>query len=485
MAKLNKKSKIEYMMLLRQKKIRSARKSLWIYCQTMHPKFFLDDRNHLKILCKAYQDLYEGKLTNETGKIFYKLIINLFPRSGKTFTFINFCAWALGQNKKTRILTGSYNEDAAMEFSRFTRDQIEFKKTYPYEIDYSDIFPETIMSKDNASYGKWALEGEFFNYKGCGIGGSATGRGCNIMGIDDPVKDFESAINELTLNKIYNWYTGTFLSRKEEGCIEIINMSRWAKKDLVGRILEEADAGDWYIINMQAYDKETDTMLCPSILSKESLKEKQKNKFTYRANYFQEPIDLEGSLYKNLKTYEDLPKDDKGMLLIERIIFYGDTADQGSDYFCGLVAGEYKKELYLIGVYLTLEGMEVTEPGTAKFMIDNKVDFAEIESNSGGRGFARAVQRILLAIHKTRKPVIKWFHQSKNKRSRIIGNSNYVMEHVYFPKHWSTKWPTFFELVNTYSKEGKNKYDDPEDALTGLVEMIGKGSISVGKSPYR
>ena len=485
MATLNKKQKIEYMMLLRQNKIRLSRQSLWHFCQAIHPEFYLDDRNHLKILCQALQDLYEDKLKNKDGKIYKKLIINIPPRHGKSRTLINFCMWALGKNKKNRILTGSYNDDTAQEFSRYTRDGIELKKTFPYEIDYSDIFPDSIMSKDNASYGKWALEGEFFNYKGSGIGGSITGKGANIAIIDDPVKDFETAVNHFALEKIYNWYTGTFLSRKEEGCIEIINMSRWAKGDLAGRVLEEADASDYYVITMPVYDKETDKMLCPSILSKESLKEKQKNKFTYRANYFQTPIDLEGSLYKNLKTYEDLPKDENGKIAIERIIFYGDTADQGSDYFCGIAAGEYKKELYLIGVYLTLEGMEITEPTTAKFMIDNKVDYSEIESNSGGRGFARAVQRILLNTYKTRKPVIKWFHQSKNKKSRIIGSSSYVMEHVYFPKHWATMWPTFFELINTYSKEGKNKYDDPEDALTGLVEMIGKGHVKAGSSPYR
>lgn len=478
MAKLNRQQKIEYMLLLREKKIRLARQSLWHFCQALHPEFYLDNRLHLKILTTALQNLYEGKLTDKTGKIFKKLIINIPPRFGKSFTLINFCMWVLGKNKHTRILTGSYNDDTATDFSRYTRDGIEFEKTFPYEIDYSDIFPDSRMSKDNASFGKWALEGEFFNYKGSGVGGSLTGKGCNIMIIDDPIKDFEIAVNDFALNKIYNWYTGTFLSRKEEGCIEIINMSRWAKKDLIGRILEEADAKDWYIINMPAYNKETDKMLCPSILSKESLKEKRKNKFTYLANYFQQPIDLEGSLYKNLKVYDELPE-------FERIIFYADTADQGSDYLCGIAAGEYKKELFLIGVYLSIEGMEVTEPATAKFMINNKVDYAEIESNSGGRGFARNVQRILLTIYHTRKPVIKWFHQSKNKKSRIIGASSYVMEHVYFPRHWATKWPIFFELITTYIKEGKNKYDDPEDALTGLIEMIDKGHISVGSSPYR
>jgi len=485
MANLNRQQKIEYMMLLRQKKIRLARQSLWHFCQALHPEFYLDDRDHLKILCQVLQDLYERKLTDGTGKIFLKLMINLPPRHGKSFTVVQLCDWALGKSKKNRILLGSYNDDTASTFSRYTRDGIEFKKTFPYEIDYSDIFPETFMSKDNASYGEWALAGEYFNYKGAGINGTLTSKGCNMLIINDPVKDFRTAINDHAMDIIYDWYTGTFLSRKEEGCIEIIDMSRWSKKDPCGRARDEYNGGDWYVLSMPAYDKETDKMLCPSILSKESLKEKQINKFTYRANYFQEPIDLMGSLYKGLKTYDNLPVDDKGNLAIERIIFYGDTADQGSDYLCGIAAGEYKKELFIIGVYLTLEGMEITEPGTAKFMVDNKVDYAEIESNSGGRGFARAVQRILLNTHKTRKPIIKWFHQSKNKKSRIIGSSNYVMEHVYFPKHWATKWPTFFELITTYSKDGKNKYDDPEDTLTGLVEMIGKGHVSAGSSPYR
>ena len=78
--------------------------------------------------------------------------------------------------------------------------------------------------------------------------------------------------------------------------------------------------------------------------------------------------------------------------------------------------------------------MEVTEPLTAKLLFDGNVNIARIESNNGGRGFARSVKRILQDELKSNKTFIKWFTQHNNKNARIFSNSAWVMQHIYFPE---------------------------------------------------
>src|SRR5699024_9398042 len=97
---------------------------------------------------------------------------------------------------------------------------------------------------------------------------------------------------------------------------------------------------------------------------------------------------------------------------------------------------------------------------------------SHIESNSGGRSFARTIERLLWEKYKSRRTSVKWFHQSNNKMARIISNSSFVMNHVYFPFNWVDKWPEFAQEINTFQKEGKNKFDDGSDALTGLAELV-------------
>jgi predicted phage terminase large subunit-like protein len=118
--------------------------------------------------------------------------------------------------------------------------------------------------------------------------------------------------------------------------------------------------------------------------------------------------------------------------------------------------------------------MEVTEPATAKMLYENEVQDANIESNNGGRGFARQVEWHLKVIHKSNRTRIKWFHQSKNKKARILSNATWVMDHVYFPVNWRDRWPEFFDSMNSYQREGQNKNDDAQDAITGVAESMNK-----------
>ena len=406
-------------------------------------------------------------------------MINLPPQHGKTRTLVNFCEWIFGINNEERVIACSYNDDVASDFSRYTRDGISQERGFNDDIIYADIFPGTKIKEGNASYQKWALEGQFFNYIGSGVGGTITGKGGTLLLIDDIIKGAEEALNDGHLDKLWTWYTSTFLSRvsAEYGePLEILNMTRWSKKDLCGRILNSEDGKNWYVLKMEAYNKETDSMLCNDFLSKQRYLQlrSQMVDMIFEANYHQKPIDMTGTLYKSLKTYEKPPQNENGHSLFKRILNYTDTADTGKDWLCSIVFGEYNGEAYILDVYYSQEGMEITEPATAKFLHDNKVNQAYIESNNGGRGFARTVQRLLWEKYQSRQPVIKWFTQTKNKEARIFSSSAYVQEHIYFPVNWKDRFPEFYRDLTGYMKEGKNKYDDCADAVTGIAEMIGR-----------
>jgi predicted phage terminase large subunit-like protein len=134
----------------------------------------------------------------------------------------------------------------------------------------------------------------------------------------------------------------------------------------------------------------------------------------------------------------------------------------------------FQNEAYILDAYYTQEAMEVTEPATAEMLYRNKVNVARIESNNGGRGFARNVDRLLKA-KPNNKVVVKWFTQTKNKIARILSNSTWVMEHIYFPVGWENRWSELAESLFTYQRTGKNAHDDSCDSLTGVCEDITEG----------
>ena len=198
------------------------------------------------------------------------------------------------------------------------------------------------------------------------------------------------------------------------------------------------------------------------------------------ANYMQRPVDLEGGLYGKFHTYSAVDTDK-----FEKVLNYTDTADEGNDFLCGISGGQIGRYGYVTDVYYTDEPMDVTEPELARRLQLNGIREAIIESNNGGRGFARNVIRHLKEL-KCFKCSVTWFHQSKNKRTRIITNASNVMEQVIMPDDWEQRWPEFAEHIKKYQKKGKNDHDDAEDALTGFVEVIngdvkGKKKARIGK----
>lgn len=443
-------------------KIELARREFWQYCKFTSPDFYREDRAFLKELAEQLQKFMEDPEKQ-------MMVVNMPPRHGKSRTATKFVQWLFGKyGTHIKVMTGSYNETLSGTFAKQVRDCIAEKKTLGVTV-YNDIFPKTKIKYGEASAQKWALDGsQEANYLATSPTGTATGFGCNVMIIDDVIKNAEEAYNENLLEKLKTWLTDTMMSRTENGFKLIIIMTRWSDVDLAGFVLSNYDN----VVHVSYKAVQDDgSMLCPDILSKADylLKTKNMNKDIVEANYQQAPINIKGKLYTNIKTYRNIPKDEKGNSLFEYILNYTDTADEGSDFLCSICYGMYGSSYYVLDIYYTTDAMETTEPETARMLTRNNVGCAIIESNNGGRGFARNVERECRDSGNNHT-VFKWFHQSKNKFARIVSNSTSVMNNVYFPVNWEDRFPDFARDIKKYQRTGRNAHDDAADALTGIYE---------------
>lgn len=456
-------------MIIQGAKRELARREFFFYCHLTAPDFYRLDRQYLVDLCREFQEFLESD-----EKV---MIVNEPPRHGKSRTAGKLVEWILGKDQKKKIMTGSYNETLSTTFSKNVRNTITEQKADAGKTIFSDIFPGITIKRGDGAMNLWSLEGGYNNYLATSPTGTATGFGADIIIIDDLIKSAEEAHNETTKEKHWSWFTDTMLSRLEEGGKIIIIMTRWASDDLAGRALEhylEQGVKVRHICMKALVDKEKKQMLCPEILSYQSYMEKvaAMGEDIAAANYQQEPIDLKGCLYTSFKTYDKLPVDTEGNSLFEGIYSYTDTADEGDDYLCSIIWGVYMKEAYILDVYYTQQGMEITEPETARRFKEWKVNLSRIESNNGGSGFARNVKRISEEDLRNFLTVFKWFHQSKNKKARILSNATWVMAHILYPANWKHKWPDYYKSMVKYQKEGENKHDDAQDCTTGVAETM-------------
>ncbi|MGO2084178.1 phage terminase large subunit [Vagococcus sp.] len=457
--------------LEREKLLRNARDDFFSYCQLTVPEVYKNDRDYLKELCHEFEEFQKSDEDI--------LLINVPPRHGKSLTAGRFVEWGLGNNPKLRFATGSYNEEMATDFSKEVRDMIVEERVTDDQIVYTDVFPNAKMKHGSSAAKRWALQGAKLSYLATSPNGSATGKGFDWLIIDDVIKGIQDATNELSLQKQWDWFTKQMLSRVEKGGKIVVIMTRWHSKDLAGRIIDEMPKVGYKlrIFKRKALlNEETNEMLCSGILSFEDYKKRVAaiGPSIANANYQQKPIDQEGRLYKSFKTYDVRSE-------YKKVWSYTDTADEGKDYLCSIVWGEtHDGRIEVIDIIYTQKPMEYTEKAVANQFINNKVNHARIESNNGGRGFARNVREKIKGKSAT---AVVWFHQSDNKNSRIYSNSYWIEQNVYFPSDWSIRWPEYYESMTTYQAQGKNAHDDAQNAITGIAETMTKkkGGVSVWK----
>lgn len=525
--KVLREERLKRLALERELSYRKARVNFYYYCQLMLPSFYTSNKAYgtsekiyIKNLCNQLQLLYEDKSYNDKGEKTKILLINIPPRHGKTLTCALFETWVLGKSPKKKFIGASYNSQMSMRLSKQVRSWIESKSIDGRDITPCDVFPDIGLKAGDSSASEWSVsKSKILSHLATSPKSTITGFGVDFGVIDDIIKDAEEAFNETVLKERIKWFSDTFISRVEKGSKILLIMTRWAENDLAGFLLNSNLKGVKRIV-YKAYNEEDDTMLCEDILPKEEFFEKRKimSFEILEANYQQVPRKSTNSLYKNFKTYNEIPESDRAI----RKCFI-DPADKGDDFLCYIAYIEIIDTAYVIDIIYSKENLENTEVWIKDSLIENKINLGYVENNSGGEAVARDLKRMLNEhnerVYKTIEKVSKridkrvkkeanlkyrdnktksslWesikedkdkldkledikaktafqtFNQRKNKVARIRANSANVINNIIFPINWKSRWSKFAKDVLDYSLLGKNQHDDAPDTLTGIFEKM-------------
>ena len=247
---------------------------------------FIQGKHH-KIIAEKFNRIAQGKLK--------RLIVCLPPRHSKSEFASNFLpAWLMGLNGSLKIIQCTHTAELAVRFGRKVRNLIDSE-------DYKFIFPNLSLQADNKSAGRWTTnqEGEAFY---AGVGGAITGRGADLLIIDDPHSE-QDALSPKALESAYEWYTSGPRQRLQPGGTIIIVMTRWSTKDLVGKLLKkqgEENADQWEIVEFPALMPETENPLWGEFWKKEELLGVKASLpvSKWNSQWMQNPTAEEGSIVK-------------------------------------------------------------------------------------------------------------------------------------------------------------------------------------------
>jgi predicted phage terminase large subunit-like protein len=218
-----------------------CRNSFLVFVKKMWPSF-ISGRHHAK-MAHAFERVVRGECK--------RLIINMPPRHSKSeFASYLFPAWFLGKYPHKKVIQTSHTAELAVGFGRKVRNLVDTDV-------YKEIFPGVGLQSDSKAAGRWATNkgGDYF---AIGVGGAVTGKGADILIIDDPHSEQEAALAEVNpeiYDKVYEWYTSGPRQRLQPGGAIIIVATRWSLRDLTGKVIKaEAQRGGegWEVIEFPA-----------------------------------------------------------------------------------------------------------------------------------------------------------------------------------------------------------------------------------------
>ena len=255
------------------------------YVEHMWPEF----------ICGRHHKIFAEKLNKvATGEI-KRLIVNMPPRHTKSeFASTFFPSFIMGKKPKMKIMQTTHTGELAVRFGRKVRNLMDQK-------EYKDVFPEVKLQADNKSAGRWETNkgGEYF---AAGVGGAVTGRGADLLIIDDPHSE-QDAMSPNALESAWEWYTSGPRQRLQPGGAIVLVMTRWSSIDLTAKLLEsqkEPLADQWEMIEFPAIFPETDNPLWPEFWPKDELLKVKSSipGIKWNAQWMQNPTAEEGAIIK-------------------------------------------------------------------------------------------------------------------------------------------------------------------------------------------
>jgi len=270
-----------------ERKIQNKAKSDFLsFVKCVWPEFI--EGAHHRHIAKKFNELANGKIN--------RLIVNMPPRHTKSeFASYLLPSWMVGRNPKLKIIQATHTGELAIKFGRKAKHLIDSE-------DYAKIF-ETRLQEDSKAAGRWetAQGGEYF---AAGVGGAITGRGADLLIIDDPHSE-QDAMSASAFDNAYEWYTSGPRQRLQPGGQIVLVMTRWSKKDLTGVLLDnqkKVKGDQWEVVEFPAIlDHGTEKK--PVWPQYWKLEELESVKATlpvgkWNAQWMQQPTSEEGALIK-------------------------------------------------------------------------------------------------------------------------------------------------------------------------------------------
>jgi predicted phage terminase large subunit-like protein len=266
-----------------------AQLSFMAYIKMMWPGF-VGGRHHV-LVAKKFEDIASGKIK--------RVIINMPPRHTKSeFASYLLPSWFLGRFPNKKVIQCSNTAELAVGFGRKVRNLVGSET-------YARVFPGVTLRQDSKAAGRWATSGDG-EYFAIGVGGTVTGKGADLLIIDDPHSEQEAAMaagNPDVYQKVYEWYTSGPRQRLQPGGSIVIVMTRWGESDLTGRVLKDAlqrEKGEqWEVIELPAI-LPSGKPLWPEFWSLDELEalKEELPVSKWNAQYQQKPTGEEGALVK-------------------------------------------------------------------------------------------------------------------------------------------------------------------------------------------
>ena len=221
-----------------EEKREASQKDFLKFVKTVWPEFI--EGKHHKIYAEKLNRIANGELK--------RLIVNMPPRHTKSeFASHLFPAFFMGRHPTAKLIQTTHTGELAIRFGRKAKNLIESE-------EYNSVFPHVTLAADSKAAGRWESnhKGEYF---AAGVGGAITGRGADLLIIDDPHSE-QDALSPSVLESHYEWYTSGPRQRLQPGGAIVLVMTRWSVKDLTGKLLEAQGKDDltdkWEVVEFPA-----------------------------------------------------------------------------------------------------------------------------------------------------------------------------------------------------------------------------------------
>ena len=428
---------------------------------------FIHGKHH-EIMADAFERVARGELK--------RLIINMPPRHTKSeFASYLLPAWFLGQYPDKKIIQTAHTAELAVGFGRKVRNLVNSK-------DYKRIFPDVSLQSDSKAAGRWNTNkgGEYF---AIGVGGAVTGKGADLLIIDDPHSEQEGASADVNVfNRTYEWYTSGPRQRLQPNGSIVVVMTRWHQKDLTGKVVDASikrgGADQWEVIELPAILPSGKPLWSQfwNLKELESLKAELPSS-KWMAQYQQDPTAEEGALVKREWwkewEYQEPPH-------CEFIIQSWDTAflkSERADYSACTTWGVFYRESEEDGKYAPqiilldahkerLEFPELKKVAMEKYSF-YKPDAFIVEAKAAG-------MPLIFELRQMGIPVQEYTPSRGNdKISRVNAVSDLFASGVVW--HPQTRWAE--EVIEEFAAFPNAEHDDLVDSSTQALLRFRQGGF--------